>query len=407
MARNIKDPVMKTIAQDPKCPAFVQDPYGFYDTLRSSGPITYWQDLDLPVIASYDGVTMGLRDRRFGREAPEGVKPAHPEHLRAFYDVDDHSMLELEGDRHRRLRGLVLRAFTSRRIKELAPEITQTCHDLIDAFAVSQTDEGFDLLKAYATPLPIRIISKLLGVPQDMGDQLLAWSNAMVAVYTPNCTIETQIAASDAASAFSGFMRSYIDKRRLSPADDLITHLIAAEEDGEKLTTDELIATCILLLNAGHEATVHSIGIAVKTLLEHKTPREMLSEPALDGTIEELLRYDPPLHLFQRWVNEDTTYLGQDFKKGDKIGLLLGAANRDDDAWDDPHVFDPTRKVKQNTAFGGGIHFCVGAPLARLEMRIALPVLFDRCPDLQLTSAPRYANTWHFHGLKKLMVARS
>ncbi|MEM5477104.1 cytochrome P450 [Pacificibacter sp. AS14] len=403
---------MKTILQDPKCPSFVQDPYAFYDTLRDLGPITYWQDLDLPVIASYDGVTMGLRDRRFGREAPEGFRPAHPEHLRAFYDVDDHSMLELEGDRHKRLRGLVLRAFTSRRIKELAPEITQTCHELIDAFPTdafqnAQTDDGFDLLRAYATPLPIRIISKLLGVPEDMGDQLLAWSNAMVAVYTPNCSIETQVAASNAALAFSDFMRAYIDKRRLTPADDLISHLIAAEEDGDKLSTDELIATCILLLNAGHEATVHSIGIAVKTLREHQTPVEMLSDIAIDGTIEELLRYDPPLHLFQRWVNEDTTFLGQDFKRGDKIGLLLGAANRDYDAWDDAGVFDPTRKVKQNTAFGGGIHFCVGAPLARLEMRIALPVLYERCPNLRLTETPRYANTWHFHGLERLMVKTS
>jgi cytochrome P450 len=395
---------MKTITQDPKAPDFVQNPYEVYDRLRGLGPIAYWQDLGIPVITSYDGVTMGLRDRRFGREAPSGFRPHVPDHLRAFYDVDDHSMLELEGDRHRRLRGLVLRAFTSRRIKELAPEITQACHDLIDAFPDDSTDDGFDLLNAYATPLPIRIISVLLGVPTEMGDQLLAWSNAMVAVYTPLCSHDTQVQAATAATAFADFMRAYIDKRRSEPRDDLISHLIAAEQDGEKLSTDELISTCILLLNAGHEATVHSIGIAVKTLLDHNTPIEMLNDTAIDGTIEELLRYDPPLHLFQRWVNEDTTFLGQEFKRGDKIGLLLGAANRDDDAWDDPHRFDPTRKVKQNTAFGGGIHFCVGAPLARLEMRIALQVLFARCPDLRLTTPPRFGNTWHFHGLETLMV---
>lgn len=395
---------MQIYTQDPKHDAFVQDPYSAYDTLRALGSISHWQDLGLPVVSSYDGVQMGLKDRRFGREAPEGFKLPVPDHLKPFYDVDDHSMLELEGDRHRRLRSLVLRAFTSRRIKELAPEITQTCHDLIDAFADGPAQDGFDLLKAYATPLPIRIISNLLGVPEDMGDQLLAWSNAMVAVYTPLCSVETQTLAATAATEFSDFMRSYIDKRRSDPRDDLITHLIAAEEDGEKLTTDELISTCILLLNAGHEATVHSIGIAVKTLLEHNTPVEMLDDTRIDGTVEELLRYDPPLHLFQRWVNEDTVFLGQAFKRGDKIGLLLGAANRDDDAWDDPHVFDPTRKVKQNTAFGGGIHFCVGAPLARLEMRIALQVLFERCPNLRLTAPPRYGNTWHFHGLQTLMV---
>jgi unspecific monooxygenase len=273
-------------------------------------------------------------------------------------------------------------------------------HTLIDAFPKGD----FDLLTAYATPLPIRIISKLLGVPEDMGDQLLAWSNAMVAVYTPLCSHQTQVAAAQAATAFCDFMRTYIDDRRGTPRDDLITHLIAAEEDGDRLSTEELISTCILLLNAGHEATVHSIGIAVKTLLEHDTPKAMLKDEAIEGTIEELLRYDPPLHLFQRWVTEDTTFLGHAFKTGDKIGLLLGSANRDEDAWDDPHVFDPSRKVKQNTAFGGGIHFCVGAPLARLELRIALQVLFERRPKLRLTSPPRYGKTWHFHGLETLMV---
>ncbi|SEK17696.1 cytochrome P450 [Pacificibacter marinus] len=391
---------MTSLSQDPKAPDFVQNPYAFYDRLRSAGPLAYWQELDLPVIASYDGVSMGLKDRRFGREAPEGFKPVVKDHLRPFYDVDDHSMLELEGDRHRRLRSLVLRAFTSRRIKELTPEITAISNDLIDGFPSGD----FDLLKQFATPLPIRIISRLLGVPEDMSDQLLAWSNAMVALYTPMCSRETEDAAALAATEFSDFMRSYIDQRRSLPADDLITHLIAAEQDGEKLSTQELITTCILLLNAGHEATVHALGLGVKTLLEHQTPKEMLGNDAIDGTVEELLRFDPPLHLFQRWVNDDTTFLGQDFKKGDKIGLLLGAANRDDDAWDDPHVFDPTRKVKQNTAFGGGIHFCVGAPLARLEMRIALQVLFERCPDLRLAQPPRFANTWHFHGLETLMV---
>ena len=166
-------------------------------------------------------------------------------------------------------------------------------------------------------------------------------------------------------------MRTYIEERRDQPADDLITSLIAAEEEGEKLSTAELITTCILLLNAGHEATVHSLGIAVKTLLEHTTPCEVLSEDKIDGTLEELLRFDPPLHLFQRWVYEDTTFFGQELKRGDKIGLLLGAAGRDDDIWDEPDAFDPTRKPKQNMAFGAGLHFCVGAPLARLEMRVA------------------------------------
>ncbi|WP_434290849.1 cytochrome P450 [Celeribacter sp. SCSIO 80788] len=391
---------MKRFALSPSDPAFVQDPYPFYDRLRAGGKMVFWEDLNLPVVAGYDGVSMALRDNRFGREAPEGFEPDIPAHLRAFYDIEDHSMLELEGDRHTRLRSLVLRAFTSRRIKALIPDLEEITNDLIDRFPAGD----FDLMPAFAKMVPVRIICRLLGVPEEMSDQLLTWSNAMVAVYTPNRTREIEDAAAKAATEFSDFMRSYVEERRSKPADDLITSLIAAEQDGEKLTTDELITTCILLLNAGHEATVHSLGIAVKTLLEQNTPREFLSEDKIDGTIEELLRFDPPLHLFQRWVYEDTTFLGQPLKRGDKIGLLLGAANRDDDTWDDPDRFDPTRKVKQNTSFGAGIHFCVGAPLARLEMRVALPLLFDRCPNLRLTEPPVYADTWHFHGLARLRV---
>ncbi len=366
--------------------------------------MVFWDDLNLPVVAGYDGVSMALRDNRFGREAPEGFEPDIPERLRAFYDIEDHSMLELEGDRHKRLRSLVLRAFTSRRIKALIPDLEEITNDLIDQFP--QDGAPFDLMPAFAKMVPVRIICRLLGVPEEMSEQLLAWSNAMVAVYTPARTPEIEEAASKAATEFSAFMRGYVETRRTQPADDLITSLITAEEEGEKLTTDELITTCILLLNAGHEATVHSLGIAVKTLLEQNTPRDFLAEDKIDGTIEELLRFDPPLHLFQRWVYEDTTFLGQPLKRGDKIGLLLAAANRDEDGWDNANQFDPRRKVKQNTSFGAGIHFCVGAPLARLEMRVALPLLFERCPNIQLAEPPVYADTWHFHGLSKLMVRR-
>ncbi|WP_226553276.1 cytochrome P450 [Celeribacter naphthalenivorans] len=391
---------MKRFSCAPNDPAFVQNPYPFYDRLRVGGKMVFWEDLNLPVIAGYDGVSMALRDNRFGREAPEGFAPDIPDHLRAFYDIEDHSMLELEGDRHKRLRSLVLRAFTSRRIRALVPDLEEIVNDLMDRFP----DGAFDLMPTFAKMVPVRIICRLLGVPEEMSEQLLTWSNAMVAVYTPNRTRQIEEAASQAATEFSDFMRSYVETRRSQAADDLITSLIAAESEGEKLTTDELITTCILLLNAGHEATVHSLGLAVKTLLEQETPREFLSDEKIDGTIEELLRYDPPLHLFQRWVYEDTVFLGEALKRGDKIGLLLAAAGRDDDTWDDPNRFDPSRKAKQNAAFGAGIHFCVGAPLARLEMRVALPRLFERYPNLRLTETPRYADTWHFHGLAKLMV---
>lgn len=391
---------MHSVSQSPTDPDFVQNPYPFYDRLRALGPMVRWEDYDLPVIATYDGVSMALRDSRFGREAPEGFAPDIPAHLAPFYAVEGHSMLELEGDRHRRLRGLVLRAFTSRRIKALGPDIAALAHSLIDAFPQGEVD----LLTAFAQPLPVRVIARLLGVPEEMAPDLLRWSNAMVAIYQAGRTRAVEDAASTAATEFSDFLRGYIDTRRSDPRDDLITNLIAAEEDGERLSTDELIATCILLLNAGHEATVHTIGNGVKALLDHNCGSRDLAPAARDATVEEILRFDPPLHMFSRWVYEDTTFLGHALQRGDRIGLLLAAANRDPDAFDAPAAFNPSRSIKQNMSFGAGIHFCVGAPLARLELCEALPVLFERCPNITLAHPPRFAQTYHFHGLEQLFV---
>ncbi|MEO0905166.1 MAG: cytochrome P450, partial [Pseudomonadota bacterium] len=198
---------------------------------------------------------------------------------------------------------------------------------------------------------------------------------------------------------FVDFMRGYIAKQRKTPTDDLISTLIAAEADGEKLSEDELITTCILLLNAGHEATVHTLGNGTKTLLEHGVT------DITEAVVEEVIRFDPPLHMFTRWVYEDVTLGDHSFKRGDQIACLLGSANRDPLAYDEPDIFDPSRKGPQNTSFGGGIHFCVGAPLARLETRIALEVLFARCPNLKLAGAPQYGDVYHFHGLERLMVS--
>jgi cytochrome P450 len=250
------------LRQSPTEPGFVQDPYRFYEAARASGDMFFWDDYGLAMATSHRAVNAILKDRRMGREPPE--PPTFPEHLASFYAVEAHSMLELEPPRHTRLRGLVLRAFTHRRIKALAPEIEALCHDLADGFPEGE----FDLLRTYAQRVPVIVIARLLGVPETMSDQLLAWSNAMVAVYQARRTPEVEVAAASAAAEFSGFMRGYVEERRTRPADDLMTHLIAAEEDGEKLSTDELITTCILLLNAGHEATVHSIGNGVKALLE-------------------------------------------------------------------------------------------------------------------------------------------
>lgn len=388
---------MQTITQSPTDPGFVQNPYPFYARARAMGNLVYWQDYAMAAATSHAAVNAILKDRRMGREAPDGFKPDIPASLCPFYDVEAHSMLEAEPPRHTRLRGAVLRAFTGRRISQLEPQITALCHQLIDAFPPGRCN----LLATYAQRLPVIIIARFLGLPETMADDLLRWSNAMVGMYQARRTPQDEARAIQATQEFTAFLRDFIAHRRKTPGDDLITHLIGLNTDGETLSEDEVISTAILLLNAGHEATVHSIGNAVKTLLEHG--RSVSADTALANT-EESLRYDPPLHMFTRWVYEDLTIFGQDFRKGDQIACLLASANRDAQAFDNPDIFDPSRELKLHNSFGAGIHFCVGAPLARLELRLALPILFERCPSLALADKPHYADVYHFHGLSQLDV---
>ncbi len=394
---------MITLSQSPTEPGFVQNPYPFYEKARATGPFFRWSDYDMVCTGNWAATSAIFRDRRFGREAPPERAPDIPDHLRPFYAVESHSMLELEPPRHTRLRGLVLRAFTSRRIAALGPEIAALSHQLIDAFPPGD----FDLLQHFGQKLPVIIIARLLGVPEQMSEDLLRWSNAMVGMYMAGRTRAREDAAIAATTAFVDFMRQYVDQRRAKPADDLITSLIEAEEAGERLTTDELITTCILLLNAGHEATVHTIGNGVKSLLETATPAAALAPGAVEASVEEILRFDPALHMFTRWVYEPAEVMGHTFQRGDQVALLLAAANRDPAQWEDPGRFDPARPIRPHASFGAGLHFCVGAPLARLELQIALPILFQRLPGLALAAPPQYKDVYHFHGLDRLMLRRT
>ena len=393
---------MERLKQSPTDPGFVQDPYPFYNRARAGGPLFFWSDYDLICATSADAVGAILRDRRFGREAPREVALPVAAHVVPFYAVEAHSMLELEPPRHTRLRGLVLRAFTSRRIAALGPEIAALSHQLIDRFPGGD----IDLLPAFARPLPVIIIARLLGVPEDRADDLLAWSNAMVGMYRAGRSRAIEDAAVAATLAFTEFLTGYIAEKRLCPADDLITQLIAAEDAGDKLSTDELISTCILLLNAGHEATVHTIGNGVKALLEGGFGAEVLTPDRIEETVEEILRFDPALHMFTRWAYEDVEVGEHVFRRGDRVACLLAAANRDPVVWTDPARFDPGRTFRPHLSFGAGLHFCVGAPLARLELQVALPILFGRLPGLRIAEPPCYADVYHFHGLEKLMLVR-
>nr|WP_092164179.1 cytochrome P450 [Allgaiera indica] len=389
---------MPRIAQSPTDPAFVQDPYAFYERARALGRLVIWEDYAMPCAVGHAAANAILRDRRFGRTPP--VPPPVPDHLRPFHALEENSMLELEPPRHTRLRNLALRAFTTSRIAALEPEIAALAHSLIDALP----EGGGDLIPGFAQRLPVIVIARLLGVPEDRADDLLTWSNAMVAMYQARRDRAVEDAAARAARDFAAYLRGLIEIRRSRPADDLLSHLIAAEEAGAQLTTDEMVSTCVLLLNAGHEATVHTLGNAIKTLLETRATPPALAPDAIDATVEEVLRFDPPLHLFMRWAYDDIDVMGHKIPRGTRVACLLAAANRDPGPWKDPTRFDPGRVAKPNLSFGAGLHFCLGAPLARLELRTALPILFGRLRALTLAVPPRYANLYPFHGLEALRV---
>lgn len=392
---------MKILSQSPTEDSFVQNPYRVYAEILTTDKVRYWQDYEMVAVFDAETINAILRNRKYGRALPHGHARVPQDHLRDFDALENVSMLDMEPPSHTRLRGLVLRAFTTRRIRSLTRDIEAICNELIDGFPSGD----FDLLGAYCTQLPVRIIARLLGVPETMAPDLLRWSNAMVAMYQAGRTRDTENAANAAAKEFTTFMGEYIDARKSLPRDDLITELIRAQNDHGHLTTQETIGTCVLLLNAGHEATVHTLGNAVKALLEHRTPLHALSPERRVDTVEEVLRFDPPLHIFTRYAYEDHNIGSYSVRTGEQIALVLGAAGRDPDKCKNPDVFDPFRNPASHIAFGGGTHFCVGAPLARLEMQIALAVLFKRVPQLRLAKAPRYADMYHFHGLDELLVS--
>lgn len=394
---------------DPHDQTFFQNPYPAYGRLHAATPSFFWENYGFWCFIGYDAVNKLLRDRRFGREKRNSVADSQGNigdrsHLKDFDHVEKFSMLELEPPAHTRLRTLVNRAFVSRRVDRLCPRIEALAHDLIDRF---ESRGEAELIADFATPIPVTIIAEMLGVPVESAPQLLDWSHRIVSMYMHGRNRESEERANAAAAEFSGFMRDYARRRRADPRDDLLSLLLAAEADGAKLSEDELVTTAILLLNAGHEATVHQTGNAVKTVLEGgHDPARLFDDPeSVAKTVEECLRFDAPLHMFTRYAYEEIDLGdGITLQPGNQIGLMLAAANRDPRAFGSPDVFMPNRTDQKNLSFGAGIHFCVGAPLARLELQVALKVLFDRLPNLRLNGQSIYRDTYHFHGLERLHV---
>lgn len=392
----------RRVSLNPRDPEFFQNPYPAYAAIHDAAPVFYWEQYGYWCFARHADVSALLRDKRFGRqilhvtsrEALGWDEP--PAHLDAFNAIERHSLLELEPPEHTRLRGLINRAFVSRQVERLAPRIAELAHEAIDRV---EFDGETDLMTAFATPIPVAVISEMIGTPLDAAPKLLDWSHRMVAMYQFGVTRAVEDSAAAASAEFATYIRAAIAERRRAPRDDLISRLIEAEAEGGKLTEDEMVTTCVLLLNAGHEATVHAFGNGVKAWLENG-----VESPIDDAAVEELLRYDTPLHLFTRYALQDVEIAGVRLRQGDRIGLLLGAANRDPAIFSDPDLFDASRLSNPHVSFGAGVHFCVGAPLARLELRVALPILRARLPGLRLAEAPRYRDAYHFHGLESLCL---
>lgn len=394
---------------DPLSPEFKRNPYPTYATLREEAPIFFDDNMRFWFVSRHDDVSAILRDRRFGRTIEhimtreEAGLPLRNPAYASFHKLGAHSMFDKEPPDHTRLRSLVHKVFTPRRVELLRGKIEGFSNDLIDA---ALPNGRMDLLEDFAVPIPVTVIAEMLGIPEADRHHLRPWSNDIVKLYELNHTPEQAHNAIKAAEDFSDYLRNLARLRKREPQDDLITALATVEEAGDVLTEDELISTCVLLLNAGHEATVNVMGNGMLALFKNPAQFAMLREnlALLPTAVEELMRYDSPLQLFRRWVLEDVTYKGVEFKRGQEIALLFGSANRDPLVFDQPDTLDITRQENPHISFSLGIHYCLGAPLARLELQTSFAALLRRLPNLRLAAEPEYREGYVIRGLQELIV---
>lgn len=396
---------------DPTAPAFLADPYPVLAELREATPVLHHEALDRWFVTRHADVRACLRDKRLGRnfrhvgtDTEFRADPLDPR-WDSFWDVERWSLLWLEPPDHTRIRKLVAAAFTPRSVEAMREPAARLAHDLLEPLVERGS---FDLLYDFAQPYSIALICRWLGVPVDNHRALLDWSHAMVKMYEFDTTEQQAITANAAAASFRDYARELIEDRRRVPKDDLVSGLVEARVDGGHLTDSQIISTIIVLLNAGHEATVNTLGNGIRALMHNREQWEGLVAGSVSAAtaIEELLRYDPPLQLFERWVLEDGVEVsGVEIPRGEKIAVLFGAANRDPRVFASPDDFDLGRpNAADHISFGGGIHVCIGAPLARIELEASLDALVERCAGLTLASEPRRSPAFVIWGLEGLDV---
>ena len=391
------------------------DPYPQLAELRDTLPVFFDPVWNKVFFTRYDDIAGLLRDRRLGRSILHafsrdelGWPPPNP--LTKDFDRFQHDhMLDNEPPKHTRLRSLMVKAFTSSRVERLRAKIQHVVDALIDRVA----DRGrMDLLVEFAEPIPVAVIGELLGVPEEDRHLLRPWSAKIVKLYELGYTDDQARAANQAVVEFSAYVKNLAHQRQQQPRDDLISVLVRVEEHGEVLTIEELVANCILLLNAGHEATVNGTTLGLLSLHHNPDQMALACEAAQQNNLEffktateELLRYDTPLPMFERWALQDFQFNGVHLQRGMEVGLLYASGNRDPRRFHDPDGLDLTRKDNPHLTFGLGIHYCIGAPLARLELQVALATLLRRLPEIRVAKEPvEYTGGFIIRGHKAMPV---
>ncbi len=379
-------------------PAVVDDPYPHLAALRAAAPVAWHSGLGMWVATSHAACNAVLRERSLGRI----FRPREPEaDWETFNWLHADSMLDSEPPKHTRLRRLVQGAFSRGHVARMGPRIAELAQGLLSGCVDRLGATGsFDALADYAEPLPVLVIAELLGWPE--GDRLLLrpWSQAIVRMYEVNRTAADEVAARNASGEFAAYVDWLAAGRVSRPGEDLLSDLVAARDGGDRLSARELVATVVLLLNAGHEASVNGFGNGLASLMA--SGREPgVGEAAL--LVDEMLRHDSPLHLFERTATRDIVVAGVTVRRGEKVAALLGAANRDPAVFAEPDDFRPDRDPNPHLAFGAGIHFCIGGPLARLELETSVTALLRRFGPLEVVEATRRP-TFVLRGYERLLV---
>jgi cytochrome P450 len=401
---------------DPWSPAFVASPYAAYQQLRETAPVSWYEPTQQWLISRYADVSALLRDRRLGRSYLHITDHAgfgQPPDIAGsedFWHVVRNGMLDVEPPDHTRLRRLVSRAFTPRTVERLRPRVQEITDGLVDQLLdATSNGSSADLLALVLEPLPVTVIAELLGIPEADRHLLRPWSADICGMYELQPTTETAQVASRAAREFSAYLVDLARSRRQAPGDDLISGLANVVDEGDRLTEDELVGTCVLLLNAGHEASVNGAGNGWWALFRHPDELARLRgdvDGLLTTAIEELLRFDTPAQMFERWVLEDIVVADVEVSRGSEVALLLGSANHDPAVFAEPERLDLSRQDNPHVTFGAGIHYCLGAPLARMELEVSYAALLRRLPGLALAEEPHWKPGYVIRGLESLLVTR-